>query len=71
VTSGLDGVFPAGYPVARIVARSEGEPGVSRTVAVPVARLDHNREVLIVRTDATPLLRIPDKGDASPLEAKP
>ena len=66
VTSGLDGVFPAGYPVAQIVARPEGITGITRTLAVPVARLDHNREVLIVRSDATPLLRIPEKSESSP-----
>lgn len=71
VTSGLDGVFPEGYPVARIIVRPEGDSGPTRTVAVPVARLDHNREVLIVRTDTTPLLRIPDKSEASPGEASP
>ena len=68
VTSGLDGVFPAGYPVAQILARPEGQTGITRTIAVPVARLDHNREVLIVRTDATPLLRIPDKTEPAPPE---
>lgn len=55
VTSGLDGIFPEGYPVARLEARPEG--GIQ---AIPVARLDHNREVLIVRTDATPQLRLPE-----------
>ena len=64
VTSGLDGVFPAGYPVAHIMARPEGDAAASRTVAIPVARLDHNREVLIVRTDTTPLLRIPEKSES-------
>lgn len=52
VTSGLDGVFPEGYPVARLEPLSEG--GLR---AVPIARLDHNREVLIVKTDATPQFR--------------
>lgn len=61
VTSGLDGVFPAGYPVARIMGRPEGDPSAARTIAVPVARLDHHREVLVVRTNTTPLLRIPEK----------
>ena len=61
VTSGLDGVFPAGYPVAQIISRFEGSDGPSRLIAVPIARLDQNREVLIVRTDTTPLSRVPDK----------
>jgi rod shape-determining protein MreC len=69
VTSGLDGVFPAGYPVAQIIARPEGDPSATRTLAVPVARLDHNREVLIVRTDTTPLLRVPDKSESPGAES--
>lgn len=68
VTSGLDGVFPAGYPVARILSRPENEMGPTRTIAVPVARLDHNRELLIVRSDTTPLLRIPEKSEIPALE---
>ena len=58
VTSGLDGVFPAGYPVARIPPRKEGQP-VLQGGAVPMARLDHNRELLVVRTDSTPLQKAP------------
>lgn len=65
VTSGLDGVFPAGYPVAQIVTDPEGPDGASKRIAVPIARLDQNREVLIVRTDATPLSRVPDQEEPS------
>ena len=61
VTSGLDGVFPGGYPVAEIQDRPEGPEGTSKRVAVPIARFDQNREVLIVKTDPTPLSRIPEK----------
>lgn len=59
VTSGLDGVFPEGYPVAQIIVRPETSSGTAQKIAVPIARLDHNREVLIVRTDETPLSRVP------------
>lgn len=58
VTSGLDGVFPSGYPVARI-GRMVLAEGRIRLVAIPISNLDHNRELLVVRSDMTPLPRIP------------
>lgn len=49
VSSGLDGVFPAGYPVAKIT-KVERDP--SQTFAVvdakPMAQLDRSREVLLL-----------------------
>ena len=49
VSSGLDGIFPAGYPVARI-SKVERDP--SQTFAVveakPLAQLDRAREVLLL-----------------------
>jgi len=66
VTSGLGGGFPAGYPVARMVSLPSGKEGASRLQAVPVALLDRNRELLIVRSDSTPLPRIPDKSASLP-----
>jgi rod shape-determining protein MreC len=65
VTSGLGGVFPAGYPVARVIAAPSGVANG----AAPIARLDHNRELLVVRSDSTPLPRIPEKTD--PLAQNP
>jgi rod shape-determining protein MreC len=61
VTSGLGGVFPAGYPVARITVTPSGTPGAGRFSASPVAQLDRNRELLVVHCDSTPLPRIPDQ----------
>jgi rod shape-determining protein MreC len=61
VSSGLDGVFPAGYPVARIT-KVDRDP--SQTFAVveakPLAQLDRAREVLLlwfqppVQTESNP-----------------
>ena len=49
VTSGLGGVFPAGYPVAEVI---QFEPVVSqpyaKVFARPLALLDRSREVLLV-----------------------
>ena len=50
VSSGLGGRFPPGYPVA-VVETVVQDPGqaFSRVTAVPRARLDRSREVLLVR----------------------
>ncbi|NIM28543.1 MAG: rod shape-determining protein MreC [Gammaproteobacteria bacterium] len=49
VTSGLGGRFPAGYPVGRIVniERNRGRP-FATVMVQPSARLERNREVLLV-----------------------
>ena len=50
-TSGLDGRFPAGYPVARVVeVRIEPGKPFATVVAEPNARLDRAREALLVWT---------------------
>lgn len=51
VTSGMGGVFPAGYPVARIVEVADDPNSSFATVnAEPTARLDRSHEVLLVWT---------------------
>ena len=49
VTSGLDGRFPPNYPAAIVTyaEKMSGQPFM-RVRAAPAARLDHNREVLLV-----------------------
>ena len=49
VTSGLGGVFPPGYPVARVsdISRQPGQH-FSSISAEPLAHLDRSREVLLV-----------------------
>jgi rod shape-determining protein MreC len=50
-TSGLDGRFPAGYPVARVVeVRIEPGKAFATVIAEPNARLDRAREALLVWT---------------------
>lgn len=51
VSSGLGGVFPAGYPVGRVleVRRQPGQ-SFAQVIAEPAAQLDHDREVLLVWT---------------------
>lgn len=61
VTSGLDGLFPANYPVARVTEfnRRPGE-AFAEVIARPLASLDRSREVLLVW---------PDDGDRRAREA--
>lgn len=49
ITSGLGGIFPPNYPVAKItrVERHSGEP-FATIQALPLAELDKSREVLLV-----------------------
>ncbi len=53
VTSGLGGVYPAGYPVARVTAvRQRPQATFMQLTAVPVSHLYNNHEVLIVHYGA-------------------
>lgn len=63
VTSGMGGIFPQGYPVATVTAG--GVPG--RLAATPVAKLDRNRELLMVWSKRDPIPRVPEP----PPPAKP
>ncbi|WP_281346829.1 rod shape-determining protein MreC [Thermochromatium tepidum] len=49
VTSGMDGRFPPGYPVARVkTVRQDPDNPFTTVLAEPTARLDRSREVLLV-----------------------
>ncbi len=56
VSSGLDGIFPAGYPVAR-VSKVERNPADTFALveAKPLAQLDRDREVLLLWDDTPPV----------------
>ena len=52
VSSGLGGVFPAGYPVGRVVeVKLQPDQSFSEVIAEPVSALDRDREVLLVWND--------------------
>jgi rod shape-determining protein MreC len=52
VSSGLGGVFPAGYPVGRVVeVNLQPDQSFSEVVAEPASALDRDREVLLVWND--------------------
>ncbi|QIK39054.1 rod shape-determining protein MreC [Caldichromatium japonicum] len=49
LTSGMDGRFPPGYPVARVkTVRQDPDNPFTTVIAEPTARLDRSREVLLV-----------------------
>ncbi len=65
VTSGLGNRFPVGYPVG-VVSRVAHDPGkaFALVTAVPTARLDRTRHVLLVfRTDGNGELTLPESSD--------
>jgi rod shape-determining protein MreC len=75
VSSGLDGIFPAGYPVAK-VSKVERNPADTFALveAKPLAQLDRDREVLLLWADApVPAVEAPARkpGKAATTESKP
>ncbi|HKL50935.1 MAG TPA: rod shape-determining protein MreC [Wenzhouxiangellaceae bacterium] len=64
VTSGIGGRFPPGLPVARIdsVQRQSGQP-FATAFATPLAAMDRNRLVLILKPVPRPDGRIPQADD--------
>lgn len=52
-SSGLGGVFPAGYPVGRVIGvRREAKQLLAQVEAEPLAQLDRVREVMLLDFDA-------------------
>lgn len=68
VSSGLGGVFPQGYPVARVIAveRDAAEPLLS-VGAAPLAQLDRDVEVLLIWFDNRIVEPVADGADANAL----
>jgi rod shape-determining protein MreC len=62
VTSGLDGVFPAGLAVAKVTqVESVGQGAFGRVVAQPLAGIDRNRQLLIVMSQQSKPPRPPQE----------
>lgn len=60
VSSGLDGVFPAGYPVATVTKVERNPAETFATVeAKPLAQLDRDREILLLWPDNPELPETP------------
>ena len=67
VTSGLGGIFPAGYPVAQ-VTQVKRDPAATFALveAKPLAHMDHARELLLVWFEPPPTLDIDAPSDKKP-----
>ena len=64
VTSGIDGVYPAGLAVAKVAqVESKSSDAFARIVCQPLAGIDRNRQLLILLTDPN-LPPRPDPEDA-------
>jgi len=67
LSSGLGGVFPAGYPVGRVIeVRARPGQSFADVIAEPAAALDRDREVLLVWAgdDEVPDLTAPEEETA-------
>jgi rod shape-determining protein MreC len=66
-TSGLDGVYPPGLAVARVLSvERRAESGFARVLLAPAARADGVRHVLVLEPTA---LQLPPRPDAAQAEA--
>jgi len=67
ITSGLGGVFPQGYPVAKVVkVQRDAVQPLAQVLAQPLARLDGDREVMLVWfTESHPAAPAPVTGTDS------
>ena len=69
VTSGLGGVFPSGYPVATVSkVKAEAAQTLAEITAVPAAKLDRDREVLLVWLKTRPAEPEPAPAPPAPKE---
>lgn len=59
VTSGMGGVFPKGYPVATVMDVGQQSSPFAKVSAVPTAKLESMREVLLVWSSSEPIPRFP------------
>jgi rod shape-determining protein MreC len=71
ISSGLGGVFPAGYPVGRVLdVERRPDQAFAEIVAEPVSALDRDREVLLVWDSADEVPRASEAAAASVAEAQ-
>lgn len=70
VSSGLGGVFPAGYPVATVTrADKMAAQTLANIVAQPAATLDRDREVLLIWLTERPVTEVAPESPAAALPA--
>jgi rod shape-determining protein MreC len=70
VSSGLDGIFPAGYPVATITSVKRDPAETFAVVeAKPLAQLDRIREVLLLWHEQPPAIQAPAAAEPAKTQA--
>jgi rod shape-determining protein MreC len=73
VTSGLDGMYPAGLAVARVTQVEKATGSFGRVVGLPLAGIDRNRQVLVIMSNhalpARPPQETPPSGNRRKLPA--
>lgn len=73
VTSGLDGMYPAGLAVARVTQVEKATGSFGRVVGLPLAGIDRNRQVLVIMSNhalpARPPQETPPTGNRRKLPA--
>ncbi|MEO7496805.1 MAG: rod shape-determining protein MreC [Massilia sp.] len=58
ITSGMDGIYPAGLAVAKVVQVENSAAGAfGRVVCQPLAGIDRNRQLLVLLSPPNPMLR--------------
>jgi len=62
VTSGLDGMYPAGLAVARVSQVEKATGSFGRVVGLPLAGIDRNRQVLVIMSHNA----LPERPAAAP-----
>ncbi len=68
-TSGLDGVYPAGLPVAKVTEiERQGDGGFARVMLAPIAKLDGLKHVLVIEPTG---LQLPPRPAVADSPAKP
>ena len=68
-TSGVDGVYPQGLPVARVASVDrKQDAGFARILLAPVALADSVRHVLVLEPTGA---QLPPPPEPEPVEAKP
>jgi rod shape-determining protein MreC len=65
-TSGVDGVYPAGLPVARVQSVERGESGFARIRCVPQGLVEGARHVMVLKAVSAQLPPRPAPEDAAP-----
>ena len=70
VTSGLDGMYPAGLAVAKVIQVENVAAGsFGRVICQPLAGIDRHRQLLVVMSDQTPVARPPEVAVKPPTTA--